>query len=332
MNTPYPLHYECLPKMPGARMVIALDGWMDGGEVSTGTVGWLIDRLGAGEVAKHMDPDPFYLVNFPGSMEVTAMFRPYVDITDGIISTYQEPTNTFFASPEHNLILFQGEEPNNAWQLYTDCVFHVAKEVGVGSVYFIGSFGGVVPHARAEAFRHRVGRQDQTRPGSPGDQVQQLRRPRQRGDPPAHPCADAGLTMANLSAEIPAYIEGLNAKSIEAVARKLAVILDLNLNFDKLRKTSDRWERKLNKAVAKKDELLEHIQKLEEDYDHEVFDTQMGDLKDFLKKAGRAGGFEWFVGPLPRRSRCDKKTTPAFTGAVVIRDGMKQAHRDSNPD
>ena len=92
--------------------------------------------------------------------------------------------------------------------------------------------------------------------------------------------------MANLSAEIPAYIEGINAKSIEAVARKLAAILDLNLGFDKLRSTSDRWERKLNKAVAKKEDLLEHIQKLEEDYDHEVFNTQMDDLKDFLKKQG----------------------------------------------
>lgn len=92
--------------------------------------------------------------------------------------------------------------------------------------------------------------------------------------------------MANLSAEIPAYIEGINAKSIEAVARKLAAILDLPLNFDKLRKTSDRWEKRLTKAVSKKEELLEHIQKLEEDYDHEVFDTQMGDLKDFLKKQG----------------------------------------------
>lgn len=272
--------------MPGARMVIALDGWMDGGEVSTGTVGWLIDQLGAKDVA-HMEPDPFYLVNFPGSMEVTAMFRPHVDINDGVISEYQEPTNTFFASPEHNLILFQGEEPNNAWQLYTDCVFHVAQAVGVHSVYFIGSFGGVVPHTREPRLFATVS-DPEIKPGLEvlGINFSNYEGPASVATHLLTRAPEAGLIMTNLSAEIPAYIEGINAKSIEAVARKLAVILDLSLDFDKLRKSSDRWERKLNKAVAKKDELLEHIQKLEEDYDHEVFDTQMDDLKDFLKKQG----------------------------------------------
>jgi len=280
------LHYENLPKMPGARMVLALDGWMDGGEVSTGTIGWLIDQLEAADIA-YMDPDPFYLVNFPGSMEVTAMFRPHVEIEDGVISAYQEPTNTFFASKEHNLILFQGEEPNNAWQLYTDCIFQVAQEVGVSEIYFIGSFGGVVPHTREPRLFATVS-SPEIKPGleTLGINFSNYEGPASVATHLLARSGDAGFRMANLSAEIPAYIEGINAKSIEAVARKLAGLLDLTLNFDKLRKTSDRWERKLNKAVAEKEELVEHIEKLEEDYDHEVFDTQMDDLKDFLKKQG----------------------------------------------
>lgn len=283
---PTPLHYDDLPKMPGARMVLALDGWMDGGEVSTGTVGWLIDQLDATEIA-HMQPDPFYLVNFPGSMEVTAMFRPHVDINDGLISEYQEPTNTFFASREHNLILFQGEEPNNAWQLYSECVFHVAREVGVESVYFIGSFGGVVPHTRETRLFATVS-DAKLKPAleTLGIKFSNYEGPASVATHLLTRAGAAGLSMVNLSAEIPAYIEGINAKSIEAVARKLAAILDLSLSFEKLRKTSDQWERKLNKAVARKEELIEHIRKLEEDYDHEVFDTQMDDLKDFLKKQG----------------------------------------------
>ncbi len=283
---PSPLQCDDLPKMPGARMVLALDGWMDGGEVSTGTLGWLIDQLGADEVAT-MQPDPFYLVNFPGSMEVTAMFRPHVNIDDGQIETYQEPTNTFYTSKEHNLVMFQGEEPNNAWQLYTDCVFHVAKTIGVESIYFIGSFGGTVPHTREPRLFATVSEKS-IKPGleTLGIKFSNYEGPASVATHMLTRAKDAGLTMANLSAEIPAYIEGINAKSIEAVARKLAAILDLTLDFDKLRKTSDRWERKLTKAVGKKEELLEHIQKLEEDYDHEVFNTQMGDLKDFLKKQG----------------------------------------------
>ena len=281
-----PLHYESLPKMPAARMVLALDGWMDGGEVSTGTVGWLIDQLEADEIA-HLDADPFYLVNFPGSMEVTAMFRPHVDIADGEVRSYQEPTNTFFAVPEHNLVFFQGEEPNIAWQLYSDCIFEIAKQVGVTSIFFIGSFGGVVPHTREPRLFATVS-DPAMKPAleTLGIKFSNYEGPASVATHLLTHAPDAGLTMANLSAEIPAYIEGINAKSIEAVARKLAGLLDLSLNFEKLRKTSDRWERKLNKAVAEKEELVEHIEKLEEDYDHEVFDTQMDDLKDFLKKQG----------------------------------------------
>ncbi|MEZ6194076.1 MAG: PAC2 family protein [Phycisphaerales bacterium] len=283
---PPPLHFDELPKMSGARMVLALNGWMDGGEVSTGTVGWLIDQLGAKQIA-HMDPDPFYLVNFPGSMEVTAMFRPHVDINDGLIDEYQEATNTFFAAPEHNLVLFQGEEPNNAWQLYTDCVFHVAQQVGVESVYFIGSFGGAVPHTREPRLFATVSDAViKPKLETLGIKFSNYEGPASVATHLLTRASKAGVTMANLSAEIPAYIEGINAKSIEAVARKLGALLDLPLNFDQLRKTSDRWEKRLSKAVSKKEELLEHIQKLEEDYDHEVFDTQMPDLKDFLKKQG----------------------------------------------
>jgi len=283
---PKPLHYDELPKMPGARMVIALDGWMDGGEVSTGTNGWLIDQLEANEIA-HLKPDPFTLSNFPGSMEVTAMFRPHVNIEKGQIVEYQEPINTFYAAPDHNLILFQGEEPNFAWQLYTDCVFHVAKKIGVKSVYFIGSFGGAVPHTREPRLFATVS-DPKIKPEleAMGINFSDYEGPASVATHLLTRASKAGMTMANLSAEIPAYIEGPNAKSIEAVARKLAAILDLSLNFDKLRKTSDRWEKRLSKAVSKKEELLEHIQKLEEDYDHEVFDTQMDDLKDFLKKQG----------------------------------------------
>ena len=283
---PKPLIYDELPTMSGARMVLALDGWMDGGVVSTGTVGWLIKQLGAQETA-HMEPDPFYLVNFPGSMEVTAMFRPHVNIEEGQITEYQEPTNTFYVSQKHNLILFQGEEPNNAWQLYTDCVFHVAKEVGVKSVYFIGSFGGGVPHTREPRLFATVSGTE-VKPGleALGIKFNNYEGPASVATHMLTRAQDRGMTMANLSAEIPAYIEGINAKSIEAVARKLDAILNLSLNFDKLRKTSDRWEKRLTQAVSKKEELLEHIQKLEEDYDHEVFDTQMPDLKAFLKKQG----------------------------------------------
>jgi len=57
------------PKLTHPRMVLGFSGWMDGGEVSTGTVNYLIDKLEASKFAE-IDPEDFFLLNFPGSMEI----------------------------------------------------------------------------------------------------------------------------------------------------------------------------------------------------------------------------------------------------------------------
>src|SRR5579871_3977816 len=58
------LHVQESPRLDRATLVLALTGWMDGGDVSTGTVQRLVDLLGARPIAT-IDPEPFYLYNFP---------------------------------------------------------------------------------------------------------------------------------------------------------------------------------------------------------------------------------------------------------------------------
>jgi hypothetical protein len=79
-NTPDSLRVDddC-PVLDQATLVLALTGWMDGGDVSTGTVRRLVDLLGARPIAE-IDPEPFYIYNVPGSMEIAALFRPHVKI------------------------------------------------------------------------------------------------------------------------------------------------------------------------------------------------------------------------------------------------------------
>src|SRR5262245_7148018 len=86
--------HEC-PRLDRGTLVLALTGWMDGGDVSTGTVRRLVDLLGARPIAD-IDPEPFYIYNFPGSMELTALFRPHIKIEDGRVVTLDMPANTFF--------------------------------------------------------------------------------------------------------------------------------------------------------------------------------------------------------------------------------------------
>src|SRR4051794_40189587 len=114
------------PTLDRATLVLAFTGWMDGGDVSTGTVRRLVDLLAARPVAE-IDSEPFYLLNFPGSMEIAALFRPAIKIEDGIITSLEMPANAFYCHAPANLVLFLGREPNLHWRAFGDCVLELAR-------------------------------------------------------------------------------------------------------------------------------------------------------------------------------------------------------------
>ena len=78
--------------------------------------------------------------------------------------------------------------------------------------------------------------------------------------------------MLSIAAEIPGYLEGTNPLSIEAVTRRFSAMLNLQVDFGRLRKMSTRWELEVTEAVEKDDELAETVKKLEEQYDNELIE------------------------------------------------------------
>ena len=84
------LRIDRCPSLDRATLVLAFTGWMDGGDVSTGTVRRLVDLLEAERIAD-IDPEPFYLFNFPGSMELASLFRPQIKISDGQLESIEMP-------------------------------------------------------------------------------------------------------------------------------------------------------------------------------------------------------------------------------------------------
>jgi proteasome assembly chaperone (PAC2) family protein len=265
------------PKLDRATLVLAFNGWMDGGDVSTGTVRRLVDLLGAGPFAE-IDPEPFYLVNFPGSMEIAALFRPSIRIEDGLVTAMQMPANLFYCHPPANLVLFLGQEPNLRWRAFGDCVLELARRVGVYRVLFVGSFGGSVPHTREP--RLHVTCSDAGL--LPEMEQYGLRRSRYEGPgsfatylltrAPA-----ANLEMTSLAVEVPGYLQGRNPMSIEAVTRRLAKLLKLPLDLGALRAESTEWELQVSKAVEDNDDLATTVRKLEEAYDNDLLKHAGGD-------------------------------------------------------
>jgi len=274
------------PELDHPRMVLGLTGWMDGGHVSTGTVQTFVEKLDARPLGE-IDPRDFYLSSFPGSMELAAMFRPHVKIEDGVLTEFDPPTNRFHYSERDRLVLFAGAEPQLNWTDFADCIFAVARRFGVREMIFVGSVAGLVPHTRRPRVHGSVSEpnlrpmleEHRIRPSvyeGPGSFATYLTR-RAPGE---------GVGMINLVTEIPAYIEGRNDRCIETAVRQVGRILDLHVDCHELRKLGDMLEERINESVSGHEELAERIRALEAEYDSDVFDTQMGDLKEWLEDRG----------------------------------------------
>lgn len=270
-ESPY-LHLLDPTPYQDATLVLAFSGWMDGGDVSTGTVQQLVDLLAA-EPIGHIDPEPFYIYNFPGTMEMTALFRPHIEIESGLIRAVEMPANEFYGHRESNLILFLGKEPNLRWQTFGRGIFEFAETMGVGRVLFVGSVGGSVPHTREpnlfvtcsdeqlleDMEEYGVGRTDYEGPGSFTSYLMTQ-------------ASSLGLPMVSIVAEIPAYLQGTNPMSIEAVTRRLAKILDVRVDFDAMRTASTEWEFEVSNSIEADSELADKVRELEEEYDNKLLE------------------------------------------------------------
>ncbi len=274
------------PKFSNPRLLLGFSGWMDGGEVSTGTVKCFIDKLDARRFAE-IEPTGFYIYSFPGSMEITALFRPHTQIKNGIIESYEIPENTFFYSEESNLILFLGKEPNLNWEDFSECIFSVCAEFGVEMIYFIGSVAGLVPHTREPRLLCSVSQAElKEKFQHYGVKFANYEGPASIVTYLMTNCGKRDMKMVSLVAAIPAYVQGSNPKCIEAVTRRLAGMLELEMEFSNLTTISEEFEKKLHDVVQEQPELESNIHKLEEDYDNDIFNNEMGDLKTWLEQQG----------------------------------------------
>jgi proteasome assembly chaperone (PAC2) family protein len=270
---PSPLTLLDSPRLRDAPMLLALTGWMDGGLVSTGTVKHLMEGRELVEAGR-INPAGFYIDNFPGSMEVAALFRPHVRYDKGLVESFEMPSNQFHADVAANIAFFVGKEPNINWPAFADCIFDVVARLGVKRIVFMGSFGGSVPHTREPRLYGSVSERrllpllaqyglkptDYEGPGSFATYL--------LATAPAR-----GVEMLSISAEIPGYLQGANPTSIQAVTRRLAALLNLQVDTARLREASTEWELQVSEIVEKDKKLAGTVRKLEEQYDNELIEA-----------------------------------------------------------
>jgi len=273
------------PSLKDPSMIIGFSGWMDGGEVSTGTIQYLRFVLQAKKFAQ-IEPQKFYIFNFPGAMTETAQFRPYTKIQEGLVVEFWYPQNEFFYDEKNNLVLFSGKEPHINWDEYANSFFSIGEKLGVKNIYFVGSVAGPIPHTRAvRLFCSTSNQRQKTRLQELGIRFSNYEGPASITTLITRLGEEKGVTITSLVVEIPIYIQTRNPKAIKAVLEKLNQLLNIEISLVDLSVKSTHFEKKIDELVRQQPLLAAQIKKLEENYDQEFFEEK-GGFEEWLKQHG----------------------------------------------
>ncbi len=261
-------------------MVCGIDGWVNGGEAATGTVQYLIDKLGATKFAD-IPIDRFHIFQVPSQLSL----RPHVRIKDGILKQHHLPTNEFFywVNPiiSKDMIVFSGSEPNMNWEEYARALLGVVKQFKVDRIYLLGGVLDRVPYTkepnvsctcssletRKEMGEYGISGVDYEGPGSFGTTL-------------LHICQEEHINMVSLVTRAAYYPEfsiviPRNPKSIRALITRLESILSIDLDTSDLDTRVKEFEEKLEAVAEINPEFRNYIEKLEQEYTESKYEKPL---------------------------------------------------------
>lgn len=259
------------PELRHPYMVCGIGGWVDGGEAATGSIKYLIGKLGAKRFAE-IPIARFHIFQLPGQLSL----RPDIKIKDGVLTEHRFPQNQFFYSvnpdADNDLILFLGTEPNLNWEEYANAILGMAEELGVTRIYLLGGVLDKTPHTRdpgvscacssdqlkEEMRKYNIQFSNYQGPGSFSTTLLRL-------------CQDRQGQMVSLTTRATYYPEydiviPHNPKAIRAVISRLNHLLCLNLDISDLDKQAEEFEVKLNFMASQNPAFQAYIEELEKDF------------------------------------------------------------------
>ena len=274
---------EC-PDLNRPILLLAFEGWFDAGECATSSVKWLTQRHAAEPVA-NIDPEEFF--DFQEN-------RPEVRLDANGIREIRWPENRVFAAPvgpEHDLVMLAGVEPRLKWRTFTDSVMEVVDRTSAEMVVTLGAMVGSVPHTRPAVVKGSSTNQDLA--GRLG-----LDRPSYQGPTgimgALHDTLDRNdVPVLSLRVAVPHYVSGpSNPKGQQALLRKLEQVLGMDAASSDLDAAVLEWEERVSGAVGADEEVLEYVQRLEEEADRDAEtnlpsgDDLAAEFQRFLRRNG----------------------------------------------
>lgn len=272
------------PQLRRPILLLAFEGWFDAGECATSSVKWLTQHH-EGEAIADIDPEEFF--DFQEN-------RPEVRFEADGSRVILWPENRIYAAPsgtDHDLILLAGVEPRLKWRTFTDSVLEVVEETSAELVVTLGAMVGSVPHTRPPVVKGSA-----TNP----ELVDRLRLDRPSYQGPTgimgalHDTLDRnGVPVLSLRVSVPHYVSGpSNPKGQQALLRRLEQVIGIDAASGDLDAAVLEWEERVSGAVGADEEVLDYVQRLEEEADRDASsnlpsgDDLAQEFQRFLRRNG----------------------------------------------
>jgi proteasome assembly chaperone (PAC2) family protein len=273
------------PQLIAPYIMIGLKGWLNAGEISTGSIDYLRHKLGARKFA-HIETQGFYIYQVP-SLSPELTMRPHAQIKDGLVMKLDIPQNDFYfwqSDSDHDLILFQGVEPNLGWPEYCQIILDMARQFHAPRIYFLGAVFDQVPHTRETRIRASVSHprlKDEfktfagfTNYEGPCSFTTMLIAMGNKQD----------IEVAGISARTPLYIKDLNAKVCYDLLNNILTLAGFRIDLSDLRQSSEDMVERLDRAFSENSTALEELKKMEELFDATLGETPLqGSDEDYDK-------------------------------------------------
>jgi len=256
------------PDLQAPYLLVGLRGWLNAGEVSTGSIDYLRRNLGARKFA-HIESRGFYVYQVPSSSPELSL-RPRAKIEEGLVTKVELPQNEFHfwkSGTPHDLILFSGVEPNLEWPAYAQAVLDIARRFQVTRTYILGGVYDQVPHTRRTTF-YSVMSHARLR-----DEIGTIAPSLYYEGPCSfttmllHLAAEQGIEAAGITARMPLYIQDYNAKACYDLLRNMLALTRFDIDLGDLRQARDGLVEMMDRTFSQNQKAMEQLKKLEEMFD-----------------------------------------------------------------
>lgn len=248
------------PPLDHPVVIAAFSGWDDAGDAASTALSALVEALAATPIAT-LDSEEFYTFSSQ---------RPEISTDgDGEMALVWPSTTIWYATTSRgtDLLLIGGDEPQLRWRTYCSALIDAAVSRRARLILTLGSILADIPHTRdtpvyGDAYAPAV--------------CEALGFERGRNDGPAgiagviHTmCQQSHLNSASLWAAVPSYVSATSSpKAALALARRVVVLLGIELDLDRLSERASVYETEVDDAVSDDAETRAYLTALEESFDN----------------------------------------------------------------